>query len=201
MRSRNRPMSAASCRSATKGSATPLLVLDSRETALTVEAERLGVDGTCFRVHRFARQLASPFPLLAAVGAKTQKIETGTVVIDMRYENPHYMAEDADAADLIAGWRLQLDQPRFARASDRWVGAILAKSRVKARTMQTWADATPKSFSNCYAARDSLNRTHIRCFQVHQGCCVSSGTLKDCVIGSAGVRVPMRSLSGPLGLD
>jgi alkanesulfonate monooxygenase SsuD/methylene tetrahydromethanopterin reductase-like flavin-dependent oxidoreductase (luciferase family) len=75
---------------------------------LAVEAERLGVDGAYFRVHHFARQLASPFPLLAAVGAKTKKIEIGTGVIDMRYENPHYMAEDAGSADLIAGGRLQL---------------------------------------------------------------------------------------------
>jgi len=75
---------------------------------LAVEAERLGMDGAYFRVHHFARQLASPFPLLAAVGAKTKNIEIGTAVIDMRYENPHYMAEEAGAADLIAGGRLQL---------------------------------------------------------------------------------------------
>ncbi|HZD76694.1 MAG TPA: LLM class flavin-dependent oxidoreductase [Acidobacteriaceae bacterium] len=75
---------------------------------LAVEAERLGMDGAYFRVHHFARQLSSPFPLLAAVGARTRKIEIGTAVIDMRYENPHYMAEDASAADLIAGSRLQL---------------------------------------------------------------------------------------------
>src|ERR1700753_998471 len=75
---------------------------------LAVEAGRLGADGAYFRVHHFARQLASPFPLLAAVGAKTRKIEIGTAVIDMRYENPFYMAEDAGAADLIAGQRLQL---------------------------------------------------------------------------------------------
>jgi alkanesulfonate monooxygenase SsuD/methylene tetrahydromethanopterin reductase-like flavin-dependent oxidoreductase (luciferase family) len=75
---------------------------------LAVEAERLGLDGAYFRVHHFARQLASPFPLLAAVGARTSRIEIGTAVIDMRYENPLYMAEDAGAADLIAGGRLQL---------------------------------------------------------------------------------------------
>jgi alkanesulfonate monooxygenase SsuD/methylene tetrahydromethanopterin reductase-like flavin-dependent oxidoreductase (luciferase family) len=75
---------------------------------LAVEAERLGVDGAYFRVHHFARQLGSPFPLLAAVGARTSKIEIGTAVIDMRYENPLYMAEDAGAADLISGGRLQL---------------------------------------------------------------------------------------------
>ncbi len=79
---------------------------------LAVEAERLGMDGAYFRVHHFAQQLASPFPLLAAVGAKTRTIEVGTAVIDMRYENPHYMAEDAGAADLIAGGRLQLGLSR-----------------------------------------------------------------------------------------
>ena len=81
-------------------------LLQSIELAEAVE--ELGADGAYFRVHHFARQLASPFPLLAAVGARTSRIEIGTGVIDMRYENPLYMAEDAGAADLIAGGRLQL---------------------------------------------------------------------------------------------
>ena len=71
---------------------------------LAVAAEELGADGAYFRVHHFANQLSSPFPLLAAVGAKTSAIEIGTAVIDMRYENPLYMAEDAGAADLISRW-------------------------------------------------------------------------------------------------
>ncbi len=75
---------------------------------LSVAAEEIGVDGAYFRVHHFARQLASPFPLLAAVAARTKTIEIGTGVIDMRYENPLYMAEDAGAADLISDGRLQL---------------------------------------------------------------------------------------------
>ncbi|MCD8742155.1 LLM class flavin-dependent oxidoreductase [Mucilaginibacter roseus] len=75
---------------------------------LAVAAEEIGLDGAYFRVHHFARQLASPFPLLSAIGAKTSKIEIGTGVIDMRYENPMYMVEDAGAADLISGGRLQL---------------------------------------------------------------------------------------------
>ncbi|HMQ41901.1 MAG TPA: LLM class flavin-dependent oxidoreductase [Paracoccus sp. (in: a-proteobacteria)] len=75
---------------------------------LAVEAEKIGLDGAYFRVHHYARQLASPFPLLAAIGARTSKIEIGTGVIDMRYENPFYMVEDAGAADVIAGGRLQL---------------------------------------------------------------------------------------------
>jgi alkanesulfonate monooxygenase SsuD/methylene tetrahydromethanopterin reductase-like flavin-dependent oxidoreductase (luciferase family) len=75
---------------------------------LAVAAEEIGADGAYFRVHHFANQLASPFPLLAAIGARTSRIEIGTGVIDMRYENPLYMAEDAGSADLISGGRLQL---------------------------------------------------------------------------------------------
>src|SRR5689334_12935236 len=75
---------------------------------IAVAAEEMGLDGAYFRVHHFAAQLGSPFPLLSAIGAKTKKIEIGTGVIDMRYENPLYMIEDAGAADLISGGRLQL---------------------------------------------------------------------------------------------
>jgi alkanesulfonate monooxygenase SsuD/methylene tetrahydromethanopterin reductase-like flavin-dependent oxidoreductase (luciferase family) len=75
---------------------------------LSVAAEGIGIDGAYFRVHHYQRQHASPFPLLAAIGAVTSRIEIGTGVIDMRYENPLYMAEDAGAADLIGEGRLQL---------------------------------------------------------------------------------------------
>jgi alkanesulfonate monooxygenase SsuD/methylene tetrahydromethanopterin reductase-like flavin-dependent oxidoreductase (luciferase family) len=97
-----------SSRSQTRSAADALL----QSIELAVAAEELGAGGAYFRVHHFARQLASPFPLLAAIGAKTSRIEIGTAVIDMRYENPLYMAEDAGAADLISGGRLQLGLSR-----------------------------------------------------------------------------------------
>jgi len=75
---------------------------------LAVAAEEIGVDGAFVRVHHFAPQLASPFPLLAAIAARTSRIELGTGVIDMRYENPLYMAEEAAVVDLISEGRLQL---------------------------------------------------------------------------------------------
>lgn len=89
---------------------------------LAQAAEEIGADGAYFRVHHFAHQLASPFPLLAAIGAKTSRIEIGTAVIDMRYENPLYMAEDAGAADLISAGRLQLGISRGApeQVIDGW---------------------------------------------------------------------------------
>ncbi len=94
----------ASPQSQTRSAADALL----QSIDLAVAVEELGADGAYYRVHHFARQLGSPFPLLAAVGARTKRIEIGTAVIDMRYENPLYMAEDAGAADTIAGGRLQL---------------------------------------------------------------------------------------------
>jgi alkanesulfonate monooxygenase SsuD/methylene tetrahydromethanopterin reductase-like flavin-dependent oxidoreductase (luciferase family) len=81
---------------------------------LAVAAEELGLNGAFFRVHHFARQLASPFPLLSAIASRTNRIEIGTAVIDMRYENPLYMAEEAAAADLISSGRLQ---PGVSRGS------------------------------------------------------------------------------------
>ncbi|MCR2763632.1 LLM class flavin-dependent oxidoreductase [Microbacterium sp. zg.B48] len=72
----------------------------------------LGVNGTYFRVHHFARQQSSPMPLLAAIAARTERIEVGTGVIDMRYENPLYLAEEAAAVDLISDGRLALGVSR-----------------------------------------------------------------------------------------
>src|SRR5271154_7218151 len=103
---------------------------------LAVAAEELGADGAYFRVHHFANQLSSPFPLLAAVGAKTNRIEIGTGVIDMRYENPFYMVEDASSADLIAGGRLQLGisrgSPEQVIEGWRYFGYVPAKDETDA---------------------------------------------------------------------
>src|SRR3974390_1097652 len=84
---------------------------------LAQAAEELGADGAFVRVHHFERQLASPLPLLSATGARTSRIEIGTAVIDMRYENPLYLAEEAAAADLISGGRLQLGISRGSPAA------------------------------------------------------------------------------------
>lgn len=79
---------------------------------LSVAADELGVNGAYFRVHHFARQAASPMPLLSAIAARTTHIEVGTGVIDLRYENPLYLAEEAAALDLIADGRVALGVSR-----------------------------------------------------------------------------------------
>jgi len=72
----------------------------------------LGVNGVAVRVHHFARQQTAPMPVLAAMAATTKRIEVGTGVIDMRYENPLYLAEEAAAVDLISDGRLALGVSR-----------------------------------------------------------------------------------------
>lgn len=79
---------------------------------IAVGAEELGMDGAWSRVHHFQSQFATPWPLLSAMAARTTRIELGTAVIDMRYENPLQMAELAGAADLLSGGRLQLGLSR-----------------------------------------------------------------------------------------
>ena len=115
---------------------------------LAVAAEELGADGAYFRVHHFANQLSSPFPLLAAVGARTSRIEIGTGVIDMRYENPLYMAEDAGSADLISGGRLQLGisrgSPEQVIEGYRYFGYVAGR---RVRPGRHGARTRPRSFS------------------------------------------------------
>jgi len=109
---------------------------------LAIAAEELGADGAYFRVHHFANQLSSPFPLLAAIGARTSRIEIGTAVIDMRYENPLYMAEDAGSADLIsAGACNSASAVDHLNRSSRAI-AILATNRPMAPIKRTWHGST-----------------------------------------------------------
>lgn len=79
---------------------------------IAVGAEELGLGGAWIRVHHYQRQFATPWALLSAMAARTSRIELGTAVVDMRYENPLMMAELAAAADLISGERLQLGLSR-----------------------------------------------------------------------------------------
>ncbi len=80
--------------------------------ALAEAAEDSGLDGAWIRIHHFDQNMSSPFPMLAAMGARTSRVELGTGVINMRYENPLYMAEAAATADLISDGRLQLGVSR-----------------------------------------------------------------------------------------
>jgi alkanesulfonate monooxygenase SsuD/methylene tetrahydromethanopterin reductase-like flavin-dependent oxidoreductase (luciferase family) len=155
---------------------------------LAVEAERLGADGAYFRVHHFARQLGSPFPLLAAVGAKTKHIEIGTAVIDMRYENPHYMVEDAGAADLISGGRLQLGISRGSpeQVIDGW--RYFGYRPEDGESHEDLGRRHAKEFLDLLKDLPSL--THTPCFRTRPACCVWSPILRAFATASGGALRP-----------
>lgn len=89
------------------GTVDPKAAFDD-QLAMTVAAEEEGLDGAWIRVHHFQWMISAPFPTLSAMAAQTQSIELGTGVIDLRYENPLYFAEQAATTDLISDGRLQL---------------------------------------------------------------------------------------------
>ena len=160
---------------------------------LAVAAEELGADGAYFRVHHFARQLASPFPLLAAIGARTSRIEIGTGVIDMRYENPLYMAEDAGAADLIAGGRLQLG---ISRGSPEQVIDGFRYFGYEPAEGSDHADDGPRAHAGLprgdRGRRASPSPTRGRCSRTRPACCGSSRTRPGCATGSGGAPARAR---------
>ncbi|MBG6240068.1 alkanesulfonate monooxygenase SsuD/methylene tetrahydromethanopterin reductase-like flavin-dependent oxidoreductase (luciferase family) [Mycetocola sp. CAN_C7] len=132
---------------------------------LAIAAEDLGVDGAYFRVHHFARQLASPFPLLAAIAARTKRIEIGTGVIDMRYENPLYMAEEAAAADLISGGRLQLGlsrgSPETAMRGSESFGFVPAEGETDADLAREHTDLFRSAIAGTGVARSNPRMTGV----------------------------------------
>ena len=157
---------------------------------LAVAAEELGIDGAFVRVHHFARQLASPFPLLAAIGARTSRIEIGTGVIDMRYENPLYMAEEAAAADLISGGRLQLGISRGS-PEPAWKGSeAFGYVPPEGTTDADVARAKTELFRAAIAGRASCMRTPAA--SRPRGCCRSSRSRPACPTGSGGARAAAR---------
>ena len=81
---------------------------------LAQAADEIGVNNASFRVHHFVPQASAPIPLLSAIAATTKRIEVGTGVIDMRYENPLYLAEEVAALDHIAEGRIALGLSRGA---------------------------------------------------------------------------------------
>ncbi len=168
---------------------------------LAVAAEELGADGAYFRVHHFARQLASPFPLLAAVGARTKRIEIGTAVIDMRYENPLYMAEDAGAADLIAGGRLQLGisrgSPEQVIDGYRHFGYAPAEGETDADMARAPCRGVP---GGARRGRASPSPVRVRCSPIRRACCGWSRIRKACGSASGGGRRPSHGgLDGQTG--
>ncbi|MEU9958770.1 LLM class flavin-dependent oxidoreductase [Streptomyces sp. NPDC050982] len=68
--------------------------------------ERLGFDSAWLRHRHLQYGISSPVAVLAAASQRTTRIELGTAVIPLGWENPLRLAEDLATVDILSGGRL-----------------------------------------------------------------------------------------------
>jgi alkanesulfonate monooxygenase SsuD/methylene tetrahydromethanopterin reductase-like flavin-dependent oxidoreductase (luciferase family) len=68
--------------------------------------ERLGFDSAWVRHRHLQYGISSPIAVLAATSQRTSRIELGTAVIPLGWENPLRLAEDLATVDILTGGRL-----------------------------------------------------------------------------------------------
>jgi alkanesulfonate monooxygenase SsuD/methylene tetrahydromethanopterin reductase-like flavin-dependent oxidoreductase (luciferase family) len=68
--------------------------------------ERLGFDSAWVRDRHLQYGISSPVAILAAASQRTSRIEMGTAVIPLGWENPLRLAEDLATVDVLSGGRL-----------------------------------------------------------------------------------------------
>src|SRR5579863_7964486 len=68
--------------------------------------ERLGFDSAWVRCRHLQYGISSPVAVLAAASQRTSRIELGTAVIPLGWENPLRLAEDLGTVDVLSGGRL-----------------------------------------------------------------------------------------------
>jgi alkanesulfonate monooxygenase SsuD/methylene tetrahydromethanopterin reductase-like flavin-dependent oxidoreductase (luciferase family) len=73
-------------------------------------AEEIGFDSIWLTEYHFSedQRLPSPFPFLAAIAARTDRIRLGTAVLCLPYHDPLRVAEDAAVVDNLSDGRLNL---------------------------------------------------------------------------------------------
>lgn len=68
--------------------------------------ERLGFDSAWLRHRHLQYGISSPVAVLAAATQRTHRIELGTAVTPLGWENPLRLAEDLSTVDILSGGRL-----------------------------------------------------------------------------------------------
>src|SRR3989440_1204317 len=99
--------------------------------------EQLGFDSAWVRHRHLQYGISSPIALLAAASQRTSRIELGTAVTPVGWENPLRLAEDLATVDILSGGRLN---PGLS------VGPPMHYDRVKSALYPDTADAEDFSY-------------------------------------------------------
>src|SRR6201996_3241480 len=99
--------------------------------------ERLGFDSVWLRHRHLQFGISSPIAMLAAATQRTSRIELGTAVTPLGWENPLRLAEDLATVDILSGGRLN---PGIS------VGVPMHFQEVKAALYPDTADAEDFSY-------------------------------------------------------
>lgn len=94
-----------------------------RGLGLFEAGERLGYDSAWVRQRHLERGVSSAATFLAAASQRTRRIELGTAVIQLGYENPFRLAEDLATADALSHGRLQIGVSVGSPAHAEFLGA------------------------------------------------------------------------------
>jgi alkanesulfonate monooxygenase SsuD/methylene tetrahydromethanopterin reductase-like flavin-dependent oxidoreductase (luciferase family) len=122
--------------------------------------ERLGFDSAWFRHRHLQYGISSPVAVMAAASQRTQRIELGTAVIPLGWENPLRLAEDLATVDVLSGGRLN---PGVS------VGPPMHYDDVKASLYPDTADAEDFSYERVARLLRMVNGEPVAAFQGTEG--------------------------------
>ncbi|GAA2702985.1 LLM class flavin-dependent oxidoreductase [Actinoplanes palleronii] len=118
--------------------------------------ERLGFDSAWLRHRHLQFGISSPVAVLAAASQRTSRIELGTAVIPLGWENPLRLAEDLATVDLLSGGRLN---PGLS------VGPPMNFDRVKDAIYPDTADAEDFSYARVERLLSSVRGEQVTDFE------------------------------------
>ncbi|MGW0150241.1 LLM class flavin-dependent oxidoreductase [Streptomyces sp. NPDC003333] len=122
--------------------------------------ERLGFDSAWVRHRHLQYGISSPVAVLAAASQRTRRIELGTAVIPLGWENPLRLAEDLATVDLLSGGRLN---PGVS------VGPPMHYDRVKEALYPDTADAEDFGYERVRRLLDCVRGERVTDFSGTEG--------------------------------
>jgi len=143
--------------------------------------ERLGFDSAWVRDRHLQYGISSPVAVLAAASQRTRRIELGTAVIPLGWENPLRLAEDLGTVDVLSGGRLNPGVSVGAPMHFEDVKAALYPDTADIRTSATsgypgccaWSGASRPARSPVPRAWSS---SPAECSRIRPGCGAGCGT-------------------------